>query len=149
MYSRAVRHVGDAKILANDATGQLVNSATQLMNQVSAMQQTQLDVAQHLQFIRLSAKMILPDDAMPTASTYEALSLIRRSEDSGADLWSVFNVVQENAMTGKIPYITPTETGEIRHNSTRAIRSISRDFSFNRELWRLATQQLGVINESN
>jgi len=62
----------------------------------------------------------------------EAVSTARRSEDAGSDLWSVFNVAQENIIRG----------GFVNSNTrrqTREITNISRNVQLNENLWKLAS----------
>jgi len=63
---------------------------------------------------------------------------IRRDEDSGSDLWSVFNRVQENLLQGGILTITPKDNGSVRRSRTRAIRSIDQNIEVNKMLWELS-----------
>lgn len=66
----------------------------------------------------------------------------RRHEDSGSDLWSVFNRVQENLLRGGIITITPKENGKIRKSRSRAIRSIDKNLEVNKMLWSLTDSLL-------
>lgn len=58
----------------------------------------------------------------------------RRHEDGGVDLWSTFNVVQENIIKGGIS----GRTASGRNTTTRAVNGIGKDLRLNRELWDLA-----------
>lgn len=61
----------------------------------------------------------------------------RRNEDSqSSDLWTTFNVIQENMIKGGIKYHND-ETD--RRGSTREIKSIGKNMSINRALWKTAT----------
>lgn len=74
-------------------------------------------------------------DEQPTAS---ALLARRRADDSGADLWSTFNVLQENIIRGGVGYIH-TDANQRRHaRSSRPVRAIDGDRAINRALWTLA-----------
>jgi Domain of unknown function (DUF932) len=57
----------------------------------------------------------------------------RRSADTSSDLWTTFNVLQENLLQG----------GQRRNDSrrrTRKISSVSEDVRLNRSLWTLAEE---------
>jgi hypothetical protein len=60
---------------------------------------------------------------------------VRRAADSGDDLWSVFNVLQENLIRGGVRYFHPQTGGR---GKSRAIRSITENVRLNQELWQLA-----------
>ena len=68
-------------------------------------------------------------------TTEQALRVVRR-EDTGADLWTTFNRVQETLVNGGVRHAQVTATG--RRNRTRAVTGISQNVSLNRALWELA-----------
>jgi hypothetical protein len=78
----------------------------------------------------------------------------QRPQDSGTDLWTTFNVVQENLLKGGVvdhtrPRFRRTEEGALVHVSrtVRAVRSIDVDVVLNKGLWELAEQALnGTMN---
>jgi hypothetical protein len=57
----------------------------------------------------------------------------RREADKKDDLFTVFNVIQENMIKGGVQFITPNDS--IRH--TRPILGVSTDFKVNTFLWSL------------
>ena len=60
---------------------------------------------------------------------------IRRQEDSGNDLWSIFNRVQENMLQGGTLIVTPKDNGSVRRSRSRSIRSIEQNLEVNKMLW--------------
>lgn len=68
--------------------------------------------------------------------TADALLAPRRPEDDAADLWTVFNTVQENAMRGGITgRVRDPETRRVRRVTTREVKGIDQDVKLNRMLW--------------
>jgi hypothetical protein len=63
----------------------------------------------------------------------------RRPEDHGDDLWTRYNVIQENATKGGLPY---RNSASGRRNTTRAVRGIDADLKINAALWDLTQQML-------
>lgn len=63
------------------------------------------------------------------AAPYEAKTLlgVRRDEDQGDDLWTVFNRVQENVVRGGVPTLSGRKS--------RGVTSFSMSFEVNRRLW--------------
>lgn len=62
----------------------------------------------------------------------------RRAEDEKNDLWTVFNVIQENITKGGIQFKAKSKkTGKVRARSTKGIKNIVRDLRVNKELWML------------
>lgn len=67
----------------------------------------------------------------------------RRNEDVKYDVWSTFNVIQENAIKGGIKYFNE----ETERNATsREIKSISKNLDINRAIWN--TAKLMVLDKS-
>lgn len=71
----------------------------------------------------------------------------RRHEDIGTagnlgprDLWTTFNVVQENLIRGGLTGQTRDANGRTRRASTRAVNGIDGNVKLNRALWTLATR---------
>ena len=65
----------------------------------------------------------------------DQLLVTHRKEDESPDLFSIYNVIQENILKGGVPYVTNPETGTISHTS--AVASVKRDHKINTELWML------------
>lgn len=67
----------------------------------------------------------------------------RRNEDVKYDVWSTFNVIQENAIKGGVKYFN----NETERNATsREIKSISKNLDINRAIWN--TAKLMVLDKS-
>lgn len=65
---------------------------------------------------------------------------VRRPEDQGNDLWTTFNVIQENVIRGGITGVAANG----RNYTTRPITQISRNVSLNRGMWDLAEGMLAA-----
>jgi Domain of unknown function (DUF932) len=63
----------------------------------------------------------------------------RRYDDQGKDLWTTFNVAQENVLRGGLSGIQRNPEGRrVRRVSTREIKGIDGNVQLNRALWTLA-----------
>jgi hypothetical protein len=91
-------------------------------------QRTQVEFAARAQALRHD----------PKAFDAKELLRVRRTEDKGNDLWSVYNRVQENLMRGGIE--AKTATG--RTSVTKPINRITKDVIFNQRLWDAANDVL-------
>lgn len=78
--------------------------------------------------------------AWPQGNNLEPIKLLqtKREEDCKDDLFSVFNVVQENIIKGGLSY-----DGKKRKVKTREIKSIQRDTEINLLLWKLLIEISG------
>jgi hypothetical protein len=99
------------------------------------MQQTRLSQEEQAVFAR-SALMLRYDIEDGGKAPIQADQLLRphRREDTGTDLWSTFNVVQENALKGGLRGRTAANA----RTTTRAVTGISQDLKLNQALWALA-----------
>ncbi len=68
------------------------------------------------------------------------LLIPRHPEDYGHDMWTVFNVVQENLFQGGLEGRGPSG----RRVQTRRIRSVTADIRLNRTLWGMAERLAGL-----
>ena len=67
----------------------------------------------------------------------EQLLSERRYDDKGHDLWTTFNVVQENVMRGGLKGTKRTDNGRSRRTTTRPVKAIDRNIKLNQALWYL------------
>ena len=74
----------------------------------------------------------------------DQLLLPRRYEDRRGDLWSTFNVLQENTIKGGQRGFTRDAEGHRRRASTREVRGIDQSKALNRALWTLAEEMARI-----
>lgn len=126
-----IAHKGDISDLvvksAYDALNQfrLVNEHR---DQMTAIHMTD---AKRQAFATEALKMKFGDTAPISANQ---ILTPRRHEDYKSDLWSTFNVVQENLIKGGLH----GRTANGRNTTTRSVNGIGKDLSLNRDLWELA-----------
>lgn len=75
-------------------------------------------------------------DGKPAPITPEQIINPRRVLDKGQDLWTTFNVVQENVIQGGIR--GRTEKG--KPTRTREVTGIDGDIKLNQALWKMAEE---------
>jgi hypothetical protein len=82
------------------------------------------------------------DKMSPMAGSVSSLQLLEthRDGDRGNDLWTVFNVVQENAIKGGIEGLGTDRLGRERVYRTRPVKGIDQTVGLNRALWKLADE---------
>lgn len=72
--------------------------------------------------------------------TPEQVLRVRRAADQGADLWTVFNRVQENVIKGGLYGTSKDAYGRTQHRKTREVKGIDQNDTLNRALWRLSME---------
>lgn len=76
----------------------------------------------------------------------EALLGHRRYDDDKSNLWTTFNVIQENVMKGGIRGFNPETRKRVK---TRAIQSIDRNLKLNQALWTMAEEMKKLKKETH
>lgn len=132
------RHSGRLGLVQEviDGSFWVIDSAPVALKQINQWQQQELGEAQQLAYA--AAALELRD----TTVKPEPVRLLeaRRTADKGADVWSVFNRVQENMVRGGIGTIHTNAAGRQAWRHTRAVKSVNEDTRLNRALWRLTEE---------
>jgi hypothetical protein len=82
------------------------------------------------------------DTTKPAPITAEQILRPRRMADTRDDLWSTFNVIQENAIKGGLH----GRNASNRRTTTRAVTGIEQDRKLNQQLWILAERMRALKN---
>lgn len=134
-----VRHTGniiDRVIEASTrllAQAPLVEQTVKLWRQIQLTGPEQRILAEEAHSLRFDEGVVAPEPIK--------LLTIRRSEDSGNDLWTTFNRIQENVISGRIRTYDQ-RTG--RRNRTRAVTGIDQNVKLNRALWSLGEKMAAL-----
>lgn len=131
LCSVKTRHVGASTDDYINAAFEVVDRAPVISASIDEMKALPL-LPQEQEIFAESALELMDNKIKP-----EVRQMIRprRSADTGQDLWTVFNVVQEN-MTRGGQWAGYSEKG--RRQRTRKINSVDKTVSVNRALWTLA-----------
>ena len=137
-----VRHVGDIQSQIDTGLAAIAAKLPEIASRIEAFNGIMLSQNEQLDFARRALSMVLPK--ADTINYSSALNL-RRSGDAGNSLWVVYNRLQEAILRGGVQYTTAYQDDankivSIRHNTTRAVKSIDRQVELNQSLWDLASQ---------
>jgi len=124
------KHIGFDPQIAYDAVQSMSDSFGGFFNTVSEMTQHDLLDTQRLE-MAIKAREIRFDgnDSIDP----RLLLTLRRSEDSGRDIWTTFNVLQENCVRGGI---------KLTKRTSRDLSNIDALDRVNTQLWDVAENQL-------
>lgn len=125
-----IRHTGNILNEVIEGSQKLLANAPVVSDTIQAWKGIMLNPQEQL-LLAQSAHSLRFDDAAPVQPGQ--LLTAKRYNDSGADLWSTFNRVQENTVRGGIRYVDNN-----RRNRTREVKGISENVKLNRALWSLA-----------
>lgn len=110
------------------------SSIAHMENTMANWSKVQMEFEQRQRFARDAAKMRFGEDKEGLDIIAAALLETRRRQDESNDLWTTFNVVQENIIKGGV------KAGKRR---SRAINNIEADRRLNEELFKLAIGYAG------
>ncbi len=137
-------HRQTATLLDNVIEGafEVIGAAGQLREVQEAWRSTSLRLDDRLRFAERALAIRWPsaDDNTPVPG---ALLTQRRSDDSGTDLWTTFNVVQENLFAPHAG-MRQRSVSDGRFRRSRPVRSINPIVRWNRELWNIASEFAGA-----
>lgn len=75
------------------------------------------------------------------------LLIPRRHEDGANDLWTTYNVVQENLIRGGLRGKRKDANGRTKRSTTRAVNGIDGNVKLNRGLWTLAEKMAEIMGQ--
>jgi len=132
-----IRHVGDVSEKVVDGSRLVMEHSVRSLEAVRDWTKLTLGTNDRMGFAR--AALALRFGETPPIRADQLLEA-RRPEDRGVDLWTTFNVIQENVLRGGLHGTVedPTVRGGRRVVTSRAVRHISGDLSLNRKLWAIA-----------
>lgn len=142
-----VRHSGDAVRQVVEGAFTVVDTFTRAIDGASNMAAIGLNRDMQLAYAGAALDLKYHDEETgKTEAPVSAQALLapRRHEDKGADLWTTFNVVQENMIRGGLRGHNIDERGRGRRVTTRAVKGIDGNVKLNRALWTL-TEQMGKL----
>jgi hypothetical protein len=137
----AIKHVGDISGRVVDATHRIAHQVSDVIPVIDAMRAIDLTQERREAFAEAAhAIRFEPNENGETRAPVSPLALLtpRRAEDTNIDLWSTFNVVQENLVRGGLQGRTIGSNGRMRRSTLREIRGIDGNIDVNRRLFDLA-----------
>lgn len=140
------KHMGfDSNELASSAIT-IAGSAGEIANQVEDLKTIELTQDERGVFATAAHQLVYkePENApiVPARLLKE-----RRYDDNGKDLWTTFNVIQENIMKGGLSSYVRKSNGRMGRKSTRTVKSIDRNVKLNKALW-ILTEQMAELKKA-
>lgn len=142
-----VPHRGNVIDNVIDASYRVVENFERVDHSREAMQAVKLTQLEQRAFAR-SAIELRYDREGSTQYPPEGLLKVHRMSDTANDLWTVFNVVQENLIGGGVKGIRTDDKGRRRYTTTRGVAAINENTKLNRALWSLAEEMARIKGQS-
>ena len=141
--SLKVRHSGAAEAVQGkviEGTYEVLRNAEAALSAPADWSGIQLDRDEKM--IIAEAAHVLrfddPDSDLAKAVEPSRFLSTKRVADRSNDLWTQFNVVQENVIRGGLRGVVSDDQGRRRNVSTRAVKGIDQDVKLNKALWLVA-----------
>jgi len=141
-----VRHSGDVLPKVIEGTYRVLGEAQKALAAPAEWSAQRL-VADERMALAEAAHVLRFGDAEGNTKTPvkpEQLLRHRRRGDEGTDLWTTFNVVQENTIKGGVTAYGEDALGRRRRVTTRAVNGIDGDVRLNKALWILAERMAQI-----
>jgi hypothetical protein len=140
-----VRHTNRVveDVMAN--IDRIVGDVGRVTDIIGEMSKTKLSEKQQLAFAEGALEFRFGNGNGRGSIDPAALLVPRRTEDNRADVWHVYNRVQENMMKGGIA----STTAAGRNTMTKPITAVNSDLHINTGLWELAMATIAKARESS
>ena len=136
-----IRHQGDVVLKMKEAATHLITMLPKAESAIEAWKGITLSADAKMAYAEAAKSLRWADnEAMPMNPAQ--LLQPKRWFDKGQDLWTTFNVVQENLIRGGNRYIHQAAR---RRASTRAVTSVSENTRLNTALWTL-TEKMAELS---
>ena len=147
MSTQRVRHSGDVAPKVIEGVFSVVKDAERALNAPDQWGQLQLAAPEQMFLAEAAHAIRFPVDENNNQTTNvkpEQLLNIRRTGDAGTDLWTVFNVLQENVVRGGLDNFGYNAEGRFRRAHTREVKGIDQSTALNRALWTLGEKMAAL-----
>lgn len=139
MRSMRTVHIHNSPELVIENAIQMAQGVDEMMEQVYQMQATKLTHSDYQQWEEEAGRLRVSD----TTRRFRGLGGTRRLDDSRElNVWTGFNVLQENLMKGN--FYVESATRQNRFLRAREIRSLQVGQKLNQELWDSAVQRIAL-----
>lgn len=138
-----VRHQGD--IIGNviEGTYTVIKNAQKMLDVSAQMSTITLNESEKLLLAEAAHAVRFEEEKLGEAFKPSSFLRPRRLEDfQSHDLFTIFNVIQENTIKGGVSGYSRAGNGRLKQVTTRPIRSIDQGNALNKALWTLAEKML-------
>lgn len=130
-----ITHKGQVAVEVLNFVSEYSKNVTKKIEHITQMKETYLS-ADEIEEFRLKAAELIH----PNIKYTEQLLHINRAEDKSPNVWTTFNVIQENAMKGNYQIVGATNNTR----KARPIKNLTRNVELNTKLWSLAEEYIDV-----
>ncbi len=141
------KHVGFDESAFADSARSIAGAASEIAHNVEETKAIELTPGERSVFAQAAHQLVYDEPEKAPINSTQLLKE-RRYDDKGNDLWTTFNVVQENIIKGGIPGRKVNGIGRTRRTRTRKVGSIDKDIKLNKALWTLTEKMKEIKQQS-
>lgn len=133
-----IRHTGDVAAKVIEGSYTVLSKVEKVMAAPQDWPKVMLDKPTREAFAEAAHVIRFPRDEEGNVSTPikpEQFLMPRRVEDGGTDLWTTFNVIQENVLRGGMEGTYRRDNGQQGRRTMRTVNGIDQRINLNRALW--------------
>ena len=141
-----VHHKGDVVHQVIEGSYTVLEESKRALSAAGAWAGVTLNRDERMAMAEAAHVLRFADAEGETDTPIQAAQLLstRRHDDTGADLWRTFNVVQENVIRGGLTAIGRDAAGRRRRTTTREVKGIDQDVRLNKALWVLGERMAAI-----
>ena len=135
-----VYHKGDIVEQVIESTLEIVEDSEQVMEDIAHMKQIPLTRSEQLLLSEFALKARFGENEEEEKTIYQPSDLLRvhRDEDTSNDLYTTFNVIQENCIKGGVS----RRDRKGKRHTTREIKGIDQNVRVNQLLWQFTQRMM-------
>ena len=141
------KHIGFKPDNFVHSAGEIASAAGTIADRVDEMKIIEMSPDERGIFAQAAHNLIYDDPEQAPVQPHQLLDE-RRYDDKGNDLWTTFNVVQENVMRGGLKGTTRGNNGRLRRTTTRPVKALDRNIKLNQALWFL-TEKMAELKQAD
>ena len=139
------KHIGFSPDAFIQSAGEIASAAGTIAEQVDEMKVIEMSPDERGVFAMAAHGLIYDEPEQAPVQPTQLLNE-RRFDDKGNDLWTTFNVVQENVMRGGLKGSSRGSNGRRRRTTTRPVKALDRNIKLNQALWFL-TEKMAELKQ--
>ncbi len=138
-----IRHRGYTMGQLEEGLYSYIGNIPEMIDKMQMFQNLKMSQNDRKNFAKESLAIRYPDVEKATIEPIQLLGS-RREEDQGMDLWTTYNIVQENLLKGGLTAPMRTIKGNIMNYTTKEIKRPENQLKLNVALWTLVTKYAGI-----
>lgn len=140
-FFRKIKHQGNVIDKVVESASEIIDIIPEAIGIAQTWQD--IKISQDQQRVYAESAALLRWDQEKMSIKPDRLLIPKRQQDTNNDLWTTFNVIQENLIKGGTRYFNVDQLG-YRRGKTKAITSVNENSRLNTALWNLTAKMASL-----